>query len=257
MDVDAYLEEGDRLLAESNRRDALVNYLEARRIAPDDERPLLRLGHYYLNEDDEQAAAIFAGVIAGRPGVAEAHTGLGLARFAQDRFVEARVAFEAALEIEPDQAGALNALAILHSMAGSADTGLVYAQRAYAASPDDANIVNNLGVAYLRSAEFAQAEQAFRAAILLNPSDAALYNNLGLALGRQQRYDEAAAAFRRYGDEAAVQNNLGYVRHLNGDQESAIRHLEAAYESVSTEERMRVLGNLRAATDDIPAALAE
>jgi Flp pilus assembly protein TadD len=247
-DLQSHLVEGDSQLEKGDRRLALLHYLEARRLSPDDPEPLNRIGYYYVTEDPERAAAIFAGVISRYEDSAVAHAGLGLARFAQDRHEEARASFERAAEIDGNLPAALDALGVLYAIENDPKAGLHLAQRAFQADPRNAHIVNNLGVAYLRESEFTRAEESFRAAILLDPSDPAFYNNLGYSLGRQGRYEEATAAFRRFGDDGAVHNNLGYVHYLNGDIETAIRHFEIAVRSVDADERIRVLRNLRAAT---------
>jgi superkiller protein 3 len=248
VSVASHLEEGDSQLEKGDRRLALLHYLEARRLSPNDGTPLMRIGYYYLPEDPERSAAIFASLIENDANFAPAHAGLGLARFAQGRYTEARAAFERAVEIDADMPDALDVLGILHAIDDDPQTGLEYAQRAFQVNAHDAQIVNNLGVAYLRAAEYARAEESFRAAILLDPSDPAVYNNLGYSLGRQGRYAEATAAFRRFGDASAVHNNLGYVYYLNGDTEAAVRHFEIAVRTVDPDTRLQVLQNLRAAT---------
>ena len=250
--TESLIAEGDRKLAEGDRRLALLNYLEARRISPDDPEALNRIGYYYVIEDPEQAAAIFAGVINRYEDSADAHAGLGLARFAQGRYDDARASFERAEQIDGSLPAALDALGVIHAIDDDSTSSLEYAQRAFQANPRDAPIANNLGVAYLQQSEFQRAEEAFRAAILLDPSDPALYNNLGYALGRLGRYDEATAAFRRYGDDGAIHNNLGYVYYLNGDIKESIRHFEIAMRSVEPDDRIRVLQNLRAAATVAP-----
>jgi Flp pilus assembly protein TadD len=250
--TESLIAEGDRKLAEGDRRLALLNYLEARRISPDDPKALNRIGYYYVIEDPEQAAAIFAGVINRYEDSADAHAGLGLARFAQGRYDDARASFERAEQIDGNLPAALDALGVIHAIDDDSTASLEYAQRAFQANPRDAPIANNLGVAYLQQSEFQRAEETFRAAILLDPSDPALYNNLGYALGRLGRYDEATAAFRRYGDDGAIHNNLGYVYYLNGDIEESIRHFEIAMRSVEPDDRIRVLQNLRAAATVAP-----
>jgi superkiller protein 3 len=246
--AESLLEEGDRKLAEGDRRLALLNYLEARRMAPADPKPLNRIGYYYVSEDSERAAAIFASVINSHEDSATAHAGLGLARFAQGRFEEARASFERAEAIDENLPAALDALGVIHAIENESVAGLEFAQRAHRSDPMNPYIANNLGVAYLRESEFKRAEESFRAAILLSPSDPVLYNNLGYALGRQGRYEEATAAFGRFGDKGAVHNNLGYVYYKNGDIEVAVRHFEIAVNSVGPDDRIRVLENLRAAT---------
>lgn len=245
--VEERIAEGDRALAAGERGQALRYYLEAYQLDPSQAAPAIRLGYFYLVDDPERAAAIFASVIASEPDSASSHTGLGLARMAQDRLEEARTSLERALEIDPRFPTALDALGVLYALMERGDESHELARRAYESNPNDAAIVNNLGVAQLAAGDWAGAEQAFRSAILLNPGDEALYNNLGLALGRQGRYDEARAAFRRFGSEQAVHNNMGYVHFLNGDREGAVREYEKAL-AVGGEQRLTILRNLELAT---------
>jgi Flp pilus assembly protein TadD len=251
ISVEERLAEGDRFVENGDRKRALWCYLEAYRLAPDRSEPLNRLGFYYLPEDPERAAAIFSRVLVKTPDSATAHAGLGLARLSQRRVDEARRSLEQALALEPEFPTALDALGVVYALQDRKEEGRDRAQNAHRLDPRDAQIVNNLGVAHLASGDWVKAEQAFRSAILLNPSDPALYNNLGLALGRQAHYDEALAAFRHFGDEQAVQNNLGYVYFLNGEFEKAIEHYELALQAEG-DDRLTVMRNLRAAAN--PAA---
>jgi superkiller protein 3 len=213
---------------------------------PSNPTPRTRIGLVEVSRDPQRAAALFAEIVRDHPDSAEAHAGLGLARFAQDRLEPARESLERAVELDPESATALYWLAVVYDVLDRPERARELAERAHALSPGDSHIVNNLGVSYLVAGDFEKAEQAFRAAILLDPDDPAPRNNLGLALGRQGRYDEALAQFRLAGTEQAALNNLGYLYYLNGDHARAIEQYERSLQ-IGGGDRLTVVKNLQAA----------
>jgi Flp pilus assembly protein TadD len=246
--VEERLAEAQRLLAQGREGQALWSYVEAHRMDPSDPAPRARIGYFEVSRDPERAESIFASLVADHPDSAQAHAGLGLARFAQSRLDEARVSLERAVELDPGSSSSLYWLAVVYDLLDREDAAREHVERAYALSPKDAHIVNGLGVSYLKAGDYPQAEQAFRSAILLDPSDPALHNNLGLALGHQRRYDEALAEFLRGGSEQAAHNNLGYVYYLNGVPERAVEHYELSLKA-GGDDRLTVIRNLNAALD--------
>jgi len=244
--VEERLAEADRLLADGRGAEAVWGYAQAARQDPESPTPLARIGFVEVSKNPERAEALFSEIVRDHPDSAEAHAGLGLARFAQNRLAPAREALERAVELDPDSASALYWLAVVCDLQDEHERARELSERAYALSPKDAQIVNNLGVSHLTSQEFEQAERAFRAAILLDPTDAALRNNLGLALGRQGRYEEAMVEFRRAGSEQAALNNLGYLYYLNGEHAKAIDSYERSLQAGGGD-RLTVVKNLQAA----------
>ena len=244
--VEERLEEADRLLAEGRGGEAVWRYAQAARQDPANPTPRTRIGFVEVSRNPERAEALFAEIVRDHPESADAHAGLGLARFAQSRLGPARQSLERAVELDPDSASALYWLAVVCDLQGEHARARELDERALTLSPRDARIVNNLGVSYLTSREFEKAEEAFRAAILLDPVDPALRNNLGLALGRQARYDEAMAEFRRAGSEQAALNNLGYLYYLNGEHAKAIETFERSLQTGGGD-RLTVVKNLQAA----------
>jgi len=248
--VEERLAEADRLLAGGRGGEAIWNYAQAARQDPENPTPRARIGFVEVSRNPERAEAIFSEIVRDHPDSSEAHAGLGLARFAQNRLDAARTSLERAVELDPESASALYWLAVVYDLQEEPARARELAERAHALSPKDARIVNNLGVSYLTGGEFAKAEQAFRAAILLDPQDPAVRNNLGLALGRQGRYDEAMVEFRRAGTEQAALNNLGYLYYLNGEHAKAIENFERSLQ-VGGGDRLTVVRNLQAAQAEL------
>jgi superkiller protein 3 len=244
--VEERLAEADRLLANGRGGEAIWNYAQAAHQDQGNPTPLARIGLVEVSRNPERAESLFSEIVRDHPDSAEAHAGLGLARFAQNRIEEARVSLERAVEIDPSSSSALYWLAVVYDLQDEPARAREFAERAHAISPKDARIVNNLGVSYLTGGDFAKAEQAFRAAILLDPDDPAVRNNLGIAVGRQGRYEEAMAEFRRTGSEQAALNNLGYLYYLNGEHARAIDNFERSLQ-LGGGDRLTVVKNLQAA----------
>jgi Flp pilus assembly protein TadD len=244
--VEERIAEADRMLGQGQEGSALWHYLQAYQSDPKQVAPKARIGFLEVSRDPERAEAIFAEIVHDHPDSAEAHAGLGLARFAQSRLDASRDSLERAVELDPKSSRATYWLAVVYDLQGRGEDARRLAERAYSLAPRDARIVNNLGVSYLVAGEFARAEARFREAILLDPDDPALHNNLGLALGRQRRYRAALDEFLRGGTEQAAYNNLGYVHYLNGEPEKAIEHYERSL-SLGGGDRLKVVQNLQAA----------
>jgi Flp pilus assembly protein TadD len=249
--VEERLAQADRLLSQGQQGSALWQYMQAHEADPKLAAPRARIGFLEVSRDPERAEAIFAEIVHDHPESAEAHAGLGLARFAQSRLEPARESLERAVELDPDSAQAAYWLAVVYDLLERPQDARRLTERAYALSPRDPQIVNSLGVAYLVAGEFARAEESFRGAILLEPDDPALHNNLGLAIGRQRRYRAALDEFLRAGTEQAAYNNLGYVHYLNGEPEKAIEHYEHSLQ-IGGGDRLTVVKNLRAAQAALP-----
>src|SRR5258705_99006 len=82
--VEERLAEADRYLADGRGGQAVWGYLEAHREDPTAVSPRLRIGYVEIARDPEQAEALFAAIVHDEPDSAQAHAGLGLARFAQN-----------------------------------------------------------------------------------------------------------------------------------------------------------------------------
>jgi superkiller protein 3 len=244
--VEERLAEAAHLIEEGRNAQAVWSYAQAHQADPTNPTPRARIGLIEVSRDPQRAEALFAEIVRDHPDSAEAHAGLGLARFAQNRLEPARASLERSVELDPDSPSALYWLAVVYDLLDCPERARELVERAHALSPNDAQIVNNLGVTHLVAGDYEKAEQAFRAAILLDPDDPALRNNLGLALGRQQRYEEALTEFRIAGAEPAALNNLGYLYYLNGDPARAIEHFERSLQ-LGGPDRVKVVKNLQAA----------
>jgi Flp pilus assembly protein TadD len=143
--------------------------------------------------------------------------------------VKATIAYERALELEPDLAEASNDLGTLLAEAGDLRGAVARFRAALEAAPDYPDALNNLGYAMLLSGQETEAQQLYEKALALQPDLPEALNNLGLIRGRHGDMDGAYALFKRaldarrdYGDAA---NNLALVLVSRGDMDGAITML--------------------------------
>lgn len=122
----------------------------------------------------------------------------------QLRFAEAITAFRGVLELRPEHVDALNALGVVHSMAGEYALAEQYFKKALTHAADDGYLYNNLGYAYLLAGRDEEALALLERARALSPGSVRVEENLSVAAHRVgQRL--AALASREVHDAGVVQ----------------------------------------------------
>lgn len=136
----------------------------------------------------------------------------------QGRLDDARQAYLAILNAQPDDDAALHYLGILEHQCGRSEEGLDLLARALDLVPPQAERLNDLGNVLSQLERLDDAVAAFSAATELSPEDPNLSNNLGAVLARFDRLPEAEAAFRR-----ALTIDAGFVPALSNLGDLCIR----------------------------------
>jgi protein O-GlcNAc transferase len=102
-------------------------------------------------------------------------------------------------------------------------------QNALALEPDHAGAHANLGRLLHEAGIIRAAEEHYRAALRMQPEEATHWYNLGVALEDQQRLDDAANAYRTAitldSDCREAHYNLAGLLERIGDRTGALRHL--------------------------------
>jgi protein O-GlcNAc transferase len=150
----------------------------------------------------------------------------------QGRLEEARIAFEEALRLRPDDADTQNNLGIVFDLLGRRQEAINYYHRALQRKPDLVAAHYNLGVALMQSRRLPEAMASFERAIQLKPDHADAYNNLAIVLMEQNRLEEAAIccqkALKADPKHAGVLTNLGNVHQRRNQLDLAVQcYLEA------------------------------
>jgi tetratricopeptide (TPR) repeat protein len=125
-----------------------------------------------------------------------AHKALGTALLSRNQTDEAIREFQAAIQLEPDDAEAHNNLGIALLNRGLTDAAAQEFQQAIRAKPDNAEAHYNLGNILLNEGWSGEAIQQFQEALRFQPENAGARNDLGVALASAGRRDEAVEQFR-------------------------------------------------------------
>jgi len=152
------------------------------------------------------------------------------------RYEEAREAFQRAIEIEPDHAGAYAGISLSYSLPERWGLEIPErvlpqargaAQKALELDDSHPNTHHALGMIAMVERKWAEAEREFRRVIELEPSHAGAYNDLAWTLIELGREDEAVLEMDRARQLAPVDhivnaNSVG-IRLIVGRYEEAIR----------------------------------
>ncbi len=162
-----------------------------------------------------EAAEWFRRCIAARPGHALAHANLGLCLSDTGAHDAARVAFDAALALDPRQGEALRGRAALRRTTGDATGAEADLRASLAAVPGNVQAAIDLGRILAEARRFADAAAVYDAVPDTAPGAARLLGHKGTALFELNRPDEAEALLRRALDvepgEVAWPANLSLV----------------------------------------------
>ncbi|MCC6573833.1 MAG: tetratricopeptide repeat protein [Planctomycetes bacterium] len=138
---------------------------------PDSEKRLRELADFVFGEEVGKAEEGLRTLVKDYPDFWEASMLLGITLRRQERWEDARVAFEQA-RTGRDVPGADKELTGIYSKLGQPEKALECAKRAFDSTPDDAEIVANYAAALLESGEMAEAYKHAKRAEELDPEDA-------------------------------------------------------------------------------------
>lgn len=115
-----------------------------------------------------------------------------------DRFADAERAFQRALELEPDNADALNYLGYMLADRGQRlDDAVRFVTRALELDPNNPSYLDSLGWAQFKRGDLAPAEQNLTRAAAALPRNSVIQDHLGDLLARLGRTKDAASAWTR------------------------------------------------------------
>lgn len=179
------------------------------------------------------AVAILALLLAAcQQGGGEAgfHNDQGIEALAEDRYDAARISFEKALDMNPNDAVVWGNLGVALTRLESYDKALAAYTKAIELDPKEPVTVAEIGSLLYRMGRYPEAEARFREAIGLVKTAPEFHSSLSLALRRQGRIGEADAElgaaldvaeknWRRHG---VVKYHLAASHVLKGEMEQAL-----------------------------------
>jgi FkbM family methyltransferase len=137
-----------------------------------------------------------------------------------------------ALELDNNNAAALNNLGVIYYQEGQYDRAEHHIIKAIASKPDVSAYHCNLGNVFKAAGKKEQAVLQYERAIQLNPDFALAHNNLGTVFRELNKHEEAIASFKRalaiQDDYAEAYYNLGNVYRQTKDYQAAIESYEKA-----------------------------
>ena len=208
-----------------------------------------------LAAGDYHAATILYQIAIGQEPTAETWYRLGLANAGLKQQSKALYAYQQALSLDEQHAGALEKLALHYTGKGETKEARKFLNDLLEIQPDNWKVHNGLGVVADLEEEFSEARKHYLAALQIRPDLALLWNNLGYSvylLGeleqaatymaraleldpthraatlnlalvrvRQSQYAEALAVLAKADGLAKAYTDLGYLSYKVGEYEKA------------------------------------
>jgi Tfp pilus assembly protein PilF len=180
----------------------------------DDASSYIYLGFYYeKNGEKEKAIECYKYMMKTFPYNSESYINLGYIFEKQEKRNDmARVCYEKALELNPDDEWAINNIGALLQKEGKWKEALPYYKNAYEASKltGEANnlILHNLAWAYYNCKEYNEAMLLYRQLVNEESDNAEIHSDLGCVLCKMGRFNDALASF-----ESALKLSSGIRRY--------------------------------------------
>jgi tetratricopeptide (TPR) repeat protein len=161
----------------------------------------------------DEAAVAYEKAVEINPDDASAHFNLAITYDNLARYAEAVEAYKKAVTLAPDNANAFCGMGYAHLNLGQYDHAVAACENAVSIKPDYALAYYDMGKALAAMERHADAVIAYEKAIDVKFDYALAYYELGLALNELQRYTEAIIAFKR--SVAAKPATDSYYRRLS------------------------------------------
>ena len=159
------------------------------------------------------------------PNLDVVYTSLGDLRTATGQYEAAKLAFQDALELDPNNASALIGLAEVYRLQQRPDEAEATIRKAIGLHPGDWSTYNALGLFLFRSGRFAAAVEQFSIIVALDDTNVRGLTNLGSALLLAEEFEAAEPVFRRALDlepKGATYSNLGMLLYNLGRFDEAV-----------------------------------
>jgi tetratricopeptide (TPR) repeat protein len=122
----------------------------------------------------------------------------GVVYFYRSAYEAAALAFEKAVEYDPEYAEAYNNLGLVYTELERSDHAVQAFEKALSLRPDLGEVYNNLGLLSYEGLDYAKATEMFSKALEDGCKDRAMaYTNFGNSLYQLKRYEEAAGAWNK------------------------------------------------------------
>ena len=146
----------------------------------------------------KEAIESYRAVLAIDPDFAMAHAGMGDAQFRLERYAEAIESLERSVSLHPIPPTATTRLLLMGTAAralGRSEAGTRYFERAVEIEPDNAEALDHLAMARFEQQRYEEALGLYRTMLEIRPDSAQTHANLGATLYYLDRLEEALRSF--------------------------------------------------------------
>ena len=160
----------------------------------------------------------------------QSHYNLGLAYYHGGQIGKAIVAYQKAIQLDPNFADAYGGLGVIYWRSGDLDAAIRYCQKAIKIAPENIEFHQNLTQIYWQKGLYDRAAIGYRIILELNPSDENALHHLGIILLSKQEYDAAVSCFQKVleinPDNALTHGALGTAYYKLGEEGLAIHEFQ-------------------------------
>jgi tetratricopeptide (TPR) repeat protein len=175
--------------------------------------------------------------LAALPAVASVDSELafhrGVVAFGDERYVDARLAFEKVLAEDPEDAAAIQYLGLIAQEQGDPDGAVAHFERALALDPDNTDLRLDLGSALLEAGRTDEARAAIDQVLAARPDDARANLFAGIAAYRAAEYEKAITSLDRAKQlDPSLANHATYYAGLSAAFLGNFAEAEGAFSAV-------------------------
>ena len=191
-----------RLRIAQQRFDEAEEYLRrALELAPGDPVVLQNVAEALRKHGrHEEAIESYRAVLAIDPEFAMAHAGMGDALFRLERYEEAIESLDRSVSLHPIPPTATARLVLMGTAAralGRSEAGVRYFERAVEIEPDNAEALDHLAMARFEQKRYEEALGLYRTLLEARPDSARTHSNLGASLYHLDRSEDALRSFEQ------------------------------------------------------------
>lgn len=164
-------------------------------------KALSELSKAFQTKNNKELFAVAGQILSQNPNDAQALNALALYHIQKGEFGAARLLLERALEKNKDVAGLYNNLGVIDLREDSLESAYLNFKTAYSKDPRNSNVLNNLGSIYIKYLDYGRAEKLIEDAYSLMPDSLSVTNNYAILKRSQGQYDEAARMYKKVLDK--------------------------------------------------------
>ena len=208
---------------------ALVDYVKALADNPDNAETHYRIAQVHrLLGNTATAAEAYQRALKLKPDHAGALEGLGLLLLEQGKHDAAGELLHKAASKDDSRPATFNGLGILADLDGKHDLAQAYFGHALQLRPNSALLLNNLGYSYYLAGDYDTASTYFDKTLAIEPGNRNGWSNLALVHARRGEYTRAVECMEKIMDGPSARYSIGYIAMLDGKLADAEKLFVAA-----------------------------